>query len=76
MDLLLPTIWDELRRRVHVTSLDAVQIVPAQLGTWAGAIGAAAYAALMWSAVRWARGRPGVVAGEQARGEAQLTHSG
>jgi len=45
LDLLLPTIWDELRRRVHVTSLDAVQIVPAQLGTWAGAIGAAIHGA-------------------------------
>jgi glucokinase len=45
LDLLLPTIWDELRSRVHVTSLDAVQIVPAQLGTWAGAIGAAIHGA-------------------------------
>ena len=45
LDLLLPTIWDELRRRVHVTALDAVEIVPAQLGTWAGAIGAAVHGA-------------------------------
>lgn len=47
LDLLLPTIWDELRRRVHMTSLDEVRIVPAQLGPWAGAIGAAVYAAEM-----------------------------
>jgi glucokinase len=45
LDLLLPAIWDELRRRVHVTSLEKVQIVPAQLGTWAGAIGAAIHGA-------------------------------
>jgi len=45
LDLLLPTIWEELRRRVHVTSLDKVQIVPATLGTWAGAIGAAIHGA-------------------------------
>lgn len=45
LDLLLPTIWDELRRRVHVTALDAVEIVPAQLGIWAGAIGAAVHGA-------------------------------
>jgi len=45
LDLLLPTIWDELRRRVHVTSLDAVEIVAAELGRWAGAIGAAVHGA-------------------------------
>jgi glucokinase len=44
-DLLLPAVWDELRRRVRVTSLDGVQIVPAELGTWAGAIGAAVHGA-------------------------------
>ncbi len=41
-DLLLDAIWVELRRRVHVTSLDEVEIVAAELGTWAGAFGAAA----------------------------------
>jgi glucokinase len=45
LDLLLPHIWEELRRRVHVTSLDSVQIVAAELGTWAGAIGAAVHGA-------------------------------
>jgi glucokinase len=40
-DLLVGPIRAELRRRVHLTSLDAVVIVPAQLGVWAGAIGAA-----------------------------------
>ncbi len=45
MDLLLPYIQEELRARVHVTSLDNVQVVPAQLGVWAGAIGAAVHGA-------------------------------
>jgi glucokinase len=45
LDLLLPSIWDELRRRVHVTSLDAVEVVAAQLGPWAGGIGAAIHGA-------------------------------
>lgn len=44
-DLLREPIHDELRRRVHVTSLQDVEIVPAELGTWAGAIGAAVHGA-------------------------------
>jgi glucokinase len=40
-DLLLGAIRIELRRRVRTTSLDQVEIVTAELGTWAGAIGAA-----------------------------------
>jgi len=44
-DFLLRPIHDELRRRVHITSLDQVEIVTAQLGTWAGAIGAAIHGA-------------------------------
>ena len=44
-DELLGPIRDELTRRVHVTSLDKVQIVTAELGTWAGAIGAAIHGA-------------------------------
>jgi hypothetical protein len=44
-DLLIDHIWREIRRRVHVTSLESVEIVPAQLGTWAGAIGAAIWGA-------------------------------
>jgi glucokinase len=44
-DLLLGPIEAELRRRVTVTSLDLVEIVPAELGTWAGAIGAAIHGA-------------------------------
>ena len=35
----------ELRRRVHVTDLDRVEIVTAELGTWAGAMGAAVHGA-------------------------------
>jgi glucokinase len=45
IDLLMGTMRDELRRRVQTTSLDAVEIVAAQLGTWAGAIGAAIHGA-------------------------------
>jgi glucokinase len=44
-DLLLGPIQDELRRRVHTTSLDDVEVVTAELGTWAGAIGAAIHGA-------------------------------
>jgi glucokinase len=44
-DLMLDAIDEELRRRVHTTSLDAVKIVTAELGTWAGAIGAAVHGA-------------------------------
>jgi glucokinase len=44
-DLMLESIHDELRRRVHTTSLDQVEIVTAELGTWAGAIGAAVHGA-------------------------------
>ena len=40
-ELLLEPIRQELRRRVWTTSLDEVQIVTAELGIWAGAIGAA-----------------------------------
>ncbi len=44
-DLLLGPIRDEVRRRVRVTDLDAVEIVAAELGTWAGAIGAGVHGA-------------------------------
>lgn len=44
-DLLVDTIRDELRQRVHTTSLEQVEIVTAELGTWAGAIGAAVHGA-------------------------------
>jgi glucokinase len=40
-DLMLPAIHAELQRRVHTTSLEPVTVVTAELGTWAGAIGAA-----------------------------------
>jgi glucokinase len=43
VDLMLDAIHAELRRHVFTTSLDSVEIVPAELGTWAGAIGAAVY---------------------------------
>lgn len=43
--LLLGPIRDEVRRRVRVTNLDAVDIVAAELGTWAGAIGAGVHGA-------------------------------
>src|SRR3954454_14517751 len=44
-DLLFEPIRDELRRRVYTTSLDVVAVVPAELGTWAAAIGAAVHGA-------------------------------
>src|SRR3954454_15057980 len=44
-DLLFDPIRAEVARRVRTTSLDEVEIVPAQLGTWAGAIGAAVHGA-------------------------------
>lgn len=44
-DLLMGPIRAELRRRVFTTSLDDVEIVIAELGTWAGAIGAAIHGA-------------------------------
>lgn len=44
-DALLGTIREELRRRVRTTSLEEVEIVTAELGTWAGAIGAAIHGA-------------------------------
>jgi len=44
-ELLLGPIRDELRRRVLTTSLERVELVTAELGTWAGAIGAAVHGA-------------------------------
>ena len=44
-DLLLEPIRAEVRRRVHVTDWRRVEIVTAELGTWAGAIGAALHGA-------------------------------
>jgi glucokinase len=44
-DLLLPVAREEVARRVHVTDLAQVEIVPAELGTWAGAIGAGVHGA-------------------------------
>jgi glucokinase len=44
-DLLFEPIREELRRRVKTTSLDEVTLVAAELGTWAGAIGAAVHGA-------------------------------
>jgi glucokinase len=44
-ELLLGPIRDEIRRRVHVTSWEVVEVVVAELGTFAGAIGAGVYGA-------------------------------
>ena len=44
-DLLRGPIEAELPERVHTTSLELVRLVPAELGTWAGAIGAAIHGA-------------------------------
>jgi glucokinase len=44
-DLLFGPIRAELARRVRTTALDAVELVAAELGTWAGGIGAAIHGA-------------------------------
>jgi glucokinase len=44
-DLLFEPIRSELRLRVRTTDLDRVELVAAELGTWAGAIGAAVHGA-------------------------------
>jgi glucokinase len=44
-ELLLDPIRAELRRRVHTTSLAESEVVMAELGIWAGAIGAAIHGA-------------------------------
>ena len=44
-DLLLDEARAEIRRRVLTTSVDMVEIVTAELGTWAGSIGAAIHGA-------------------------------
>jgi glucokinase len=44
-ELLLRPIREEVARRVFVTSLERVRIVTAELGTWAGAMGAAIHGA-------------------------------
>jgi glucokinase len=60
-DVLLEPIRAEMRRRVRTTALELVEIVTAELGTWAGAIGAAihgAEAAVHRAPVRAAGGFP------------------
>jgi glucokinase len=44
-ELIIEPIWAELRRRVITTPVERVEIVLAELGTWAGAIGAAVHGA-------------------------------
>lgn len=44
-EMLLEPLRAELRRRVFITDLDAVAVVGAELGIWAGAIGAALHGA-------------------------------
>jgi len=44
-DLLLDTIREEIRRRVLTTAVDEVALVTAELGIWAGSIGAAIHGA-------------------------------
>jgi glucokinase len=44
-DLLFEPMREELRRRVFITDIGAIDIVGAELGIWAGAIGAALWAA-------------------------------
>ena len=44
-DLLMGPVREEIRRRVQTTSVTEVEVVTAELGTWAGAIGAAVHGA-------------------------------
>ena len=44
-ELLLASARDEIRRRVRTTAISEVELVIAELGTWAGAIGAAVHGA-------------------------------
>lgn len=44
-DVFAGSIREELRQRVQTTSLAEVDVVPAELGTWAGSIGAAIHGA-------------------------------
>lgn len=44
-DLLFAPIRAEIARRVRTTSVDDVALIPAELGTWAGSIGAAVHGA-------------------------------
>jgi glucokinase len=54
-ELLLATAREEVQRRVGNTPLDDVEIVTAELGTWAGAIGAAIHGAeAVMTAGTWA----------------------
>jgi glucokinase len=66
-DLFIEAIRDELRRRVRTTSLDQVEVVPAELGTWAGSIGAAIHGAEAAAArdVPGATGRPPLAVSER-----------
>ena len=69
-DALFDPIRAELRRRVHTTSLARVELVTAELGTMAGAIGAAIHgmevatrATAGEAAARAGASRPGVTSG-------------
>ena len=44
-DMLLEPIRQELVRRVHITDVSRIKVVPGELGFWAGAIGAALFSA-------------------------------
>jgi glucokinase len=47
-EMLLEPLRAELKRRVYITDISAIEVVGAELGIWAGAIGAALYGAA-WS---------------------------
>ncbi len=67
-ELIFGPIRAELDRRVRMTGSASVELVPAELGTWAGAIGAAIHGAEAGAgATAEARGRVGEVS-PQARG--------
>jgi glucokinase len=51
-DLLFDPIRAEIESRVHVTSVAGIDVVAAELGMWAGAIGAAVHGALATGAAQ------------------------
>ncbi len=73
-DLLLEPIRAELRRRVRTTALGQVEVVTAELGPWAGAIGAAIHGAE--SPVRHGRAGGGLALATAVAAEGDATEAG
>ena len=70
-DLLIEPIKTEMQRRVITTPVDRVDVVLAELGTWAGAIGAAVHGAEQAGAVAGATGTTGAAGATGTTGAAE-----